>query len=380
MPQPDDTSSPVAGGSTGEPLADGRPLWQRLVSGGLIIKFLIVLTLVWFTHVRGCNTSIDPPRDVRAVDEVCEDAWSLGPFLVGFVILVIAVLLGSRRRHLLAVTAFDLLRISAVLLFTMAALFAILVDYEPGAIVVRKGMWLGLGTLAAILLIDVIRLIRRSGRLAIHFRRTHFWSRRNLWLMPVVAVNLFVGGASFAISLFLLVWYSEDGFVSPISPAVPIFVAFLLWTACLGLCLMLAAWGLWQRQTWASWTHLYCGLPLVAALLLYATTDWPAVLLTVWYVPCTSAAIVWWLYGAVVGNITSAHWLQRGRCGQCGQVRWMIAARCEVCGERYKLFRDRAAAPACLACGHEQSGVMPTCKACRREAATGHPPSVGQAP
>jgi hypothetical protein len=366
--------------TTSEPLAAGRPLWQRLISGGLILKFLLVLFLVWFTHVRGCNEPIDPPVDVRAVDEIRDDAWSYGPFLAGLSILLVAVFVGTRRRHLLAVTAFDLLRISAILLFAALALFGIFADYEPGSVVIRHGTWLGLAALAGLILIDASRLAWRCVPLFTHFHRTRFWSRRSLWIVPVAVADLLVGGAAIGLSALMLAWYAEEWFTSPTSPAVPIFIAFLLWTASLGLCLILAAWGLWQRQTWAMWTHLYVGVPLIAGLIRYGAIDWPDPLWTFWFLPSVLAALTWWLYGAIVGGLFAAHSFQRGRCGQCGRVRWMRAARCRVCGERYKLWKDRAAAPACLACGHEQPGPAPTCRQCRRStpAAPDPPPSVGQ--
>lgn len=351
--------------SSGAPLAEGRPLWQRLLSAGLIVKFLLVLMLVWFTHVRGCSKEIDPPVPVRAVDEIFRGPAQRIVFLCALAPMVAAVFLGVRRRHLLAATAFCLLRASGLLFFTSVFLAVILGEYPPGEVRIENGMWLGLAALAALLLLDAIRSARFLPPLVSHFRRSAPMRRRNFWLMPVTALDVGVGAFAFTTGLVFLCLTSPDWADNPVGPEWPVFIAAVFWGLALSLCLILAAWGLWERQTWAAWTHLYCGVPAVAAIVLYGIEEWPDVLTTVWYVPALLGIVTWWLYGFIAGYRLSAHWLQRGRCWRCGRIRWRRAARCDVCGERYWLFKDRAAAPACLACGHERQGAMPACRTCR---------------
>ena len=363
MNQPDSTTS-----SSGAPLAEGRPLWQRLLSGGLIVKFLLTLGLVWFTQLTSCENEVETPYPVRPVEEITGDYATFTICLAALLLLfTVIVFLGKRRRHVLTAAAFSFLRVSYVLFLASLFLYLILDYYLPGTVRLEKGMFLGLLALGCLILIELIRAPRIVLQLARYLRRHSLWRRRNRWLLPIAILNPAVACAAVIGSVFLIIrnGYVEDLLDTSVYAYTPVFLAFFIWCIVQAIVLVWAAWGLWERQTWACWTHLYCGLPLIGWLTLVGVFEWPDVWLTVWYVPALVAAVTWWLYGFIAGYRLSAHWLQRGRCWQCGRIRWMRAGRCDVCGERYWLFKDRAAAPACLACGHEQQRTMPICKTCR---------------
>jgi len=367
MNQPDSTTS-----SSGVPLANGRPLWQRLRSGGLIVKFLLTLGLVWFTQLTSCGTKVDPPRPVRPVEEITGDDAAFTICLAAVLLLfTVIVFLGKRRRHALTAAAFSFLRISHVLFLASLFLFLILDYYIPGTMRLEKGMFLGLLALSSLVLIELIRAPRIVLQLTRYLREHSLWRRRNRWLLPIAILNPAVACAAVVRSVFSIIKSGcvEELLDTSVNTEAPVILVFFIWCIVQAVVLALTALGLWERQTWACWTHLYCGLPLIVWLTVGGVINWPDVWLTVWYVPALAAAVAWWLYGFIAGYRLSAHWLQRGRCWQCGRIRWMRAARCDVCGERYWLFKEHAAAPACLACGHEKSEAMPTCKSCRDGAA-----------
>ncbi|NIA21669.1 MAG: hypothetical protein GWP05_06830 [Anaerolineaceae bacterium] len=318
--------------------------------------------------MTSCGNKLDPPRPLRAAEELTRNNGRFVIFLAALLVLcVVIVFLGKRRRHVLAAGAFSLLRINYVMFFASLVLFLIAAGIGPGTVRFEKGMFLGLLTLGCLVLIELVRGPRIVLQLARYLREHPLWPRRNRWLLPIAVLNLAVAGAAVIGSVLLII---ESGCVEGLldtssSFDVPAILAFFLWCIVQAVILAWVAWGLWERQTWACWTHLYCGLPLIVWLTGMGVAEWPDVWLTVWYVPALVAAITWWLYGFIAGYRLSAHWLQRGRCWQCGRIRWMRAARCDVCGERYRLFKDRAAAPACLACGHEHQDAMPVCRTCR---------------
>jgi len=362
MNQPASTTS-----SSGAPLAEGRPLWQRLLSGGLIVKFLLTLSLVWFTQLTSCGNKVDPPRPVRPVEEITGNSVTFPICLAAlFFLFTVIVFLGKRRRHVLTAAAFSFLRISYVIFFAGLTLLFTVGNYEPGTVRLEKGMFLGLLALGCLILIELIRAPRLVWQLARYLRQHSLWRRRNRWLLPIVVLNPVVACAAAIWSVFLIIKSGcvEELLDTSVNAATPVVLVFFIWCIVQSVGMVWAAWGLWERQTWAAWTHLYCGVPAVAAIVLYGIAKSPDVLATVWYVPSLLGIITWWLYGFIAGYRLSAHWLQRGRCWQCGRIRWRRAGRCDVCGERYWLFKDRAAAPACLACGHEQQRTMPVCRTC----------------
>jgi len=363
---------------SGAPLARGRPLWQRLLSSVVLARFVLTLGLLWVSQLTSCSSTYDPPREIRPVDEMGEHVIQLIIFLAAFVPVVVATFLGVRRRHALASLAFGQVRVSVVLMLATAVVIVVLAGTIPGTIRVERGMVEGLGLLGALVLIDAVRMAQTLPRLLRFLLSRPLWRRRNPWLVPAALLDLAVGFLGAAASLFFLGLYLYTEGMDPSEP--DMFVVAVSLLCCLGacLCLALAGWGLWERQTWAAWTHAYAWFCLLGATWVIAILEghwleqpWLCLLLTF-----LSLAV---LYGFVVGTRFSAHWLQRGRCAECGRVRWMRAGRCDVCHERYWLHTDRAAAPACLACGHEQPGALPVCSACRNAAPAGRLPEA-QAP
>ena len=357
-----------ASAPSGVPLASGRPLWQRLLSAAVIARFILVLGLVWVSQLSSCSTTYNPPKEIRPVDEMSEDVVWLIIFLIAFVPVVVAIFLGVRRRHALASLAFGQVRASLiVILAAVMTLMVYMVDIFA-TIRVERGMVEGLSLLGVLVLIDAVRMARTLPRLRRFFLARPLWRRRNPWLVPAALLDLALGLLGAAASLVFIGLYLYEEGIDPSEPDMFAVALGLFSLLAVSLCLVLAAWGLWERQTWGAWTHLFAGFFLLGAswVIVVFYSPWPGPQ-PLWLWPLLILLSVGVLYGFVVGVRFSAHWLQRGRCAECGRVRWMRAGRCDVCGERYWLHTDRAATPACLACGHEQPGTQPMCRKCRND-------------
>ncbi len=225
MNQPDSTTS-----SSGAPLAEGRPLWQRLLSGGLIVKFLLTLGLVWFTQLTSCENEVETPYPVRPVEEITGDYATFTICLAALLLLfTVIVFLGKRRRHVLTAAAFSFLRISYVLFLASLFLYLILDYYLPGTVRLEKGMFLGLLALGCLILIELIRAPRIVLQLARYLRRHSLWRRRNRWLLPIAVLNPVVACAAVIGSVFSII---KSGCVEQLldtsaNAYAPVFLAFL---------------------------------------------------------------------------------------------------------------------------------------------------------
>lgn len=357
-----DSHHPSTTSPAGVPLVPPRWPWLAPLNLALLVMFVVLLFFPLFAQPPG-------PQ----MDSSVKTGWRVLCRIPPFLLLLLALVAMSLADMCHRPTRRTPLDAFVLELFRLILMVGILVPFADELVISRQHSgdalrirsWHGLWGLAAFTVLPVIQSVWLSchGGL-LHFvrqlRRRPPWKRWNWWLLPVTvgAIVVTLGGAAWVIHMV-----AEELGQPPYSLASAVRFVVLAWVALYLVLISLTALAVWERRAWAPWALLALMVPAVWMYhFILAVTRFFGALSSVYDI-IEVAAIAWCLYSVIVGLILSPGWFQRARCAACSRLCWMRSRRCPVCGNLYRLHRDHAAAPVCLACGHE-AAAAPVCRPC----------------
>lgn len=265
--------------------------------------------------------------------------------------------------HAFGVEAFYLHFLALVTLYVTAPVLMPFIGTRE--VVMRSPAVLSLGTMT---ILQLAHLVRIGGPVAVvrQMGKRPPWRRWNAWLAPGVVVGLLIAGAGIVLTTVVVLWLLWALLTARFASELVFAATLLLFILFHFVLIAVAAVGLWERQSWAPWLHLWLSLPMaiLGVTFLGSVRGAPALVAGV-----VAAVVVllflWSIYTFVAGLCLCVNERQIARCARCGRVPWVRSSRCEVCDEWLLLHKDHAGAPVCLACGHEQPGTKPMCRKCR---------------